>query len=181
MSAQPNIRIRAIDYHQQPESTAPQELIHGVLMVSPAPSLEHQRIVRRLTRLIEDCATGGEVFNAPTDVELDEFNVVQPDVLWVSESNTRCMAVDDKYFRGAPDFVAEILSPDTARYDRKGKFRLYEQHGVREVWIIDAVERLVEVWTARERQLSQVGLYESGESFISPLFGEIHVQVFLPA
>jgi Uma2 family endonuclease len=180
MSAQPKIPIRAAEYHQRPESTEPEQLIGGEIIASPAPSLEHQRIVRRLTRLIEDRATDGEVFNAPTDVELDDLNVVQPDVLWVSESNTHCMAVDDKYFRGAPDFVAKILSPGTARYDRKGKFRLYEQHGVRELWIIDAVERLVEVWTLRGAQLTQVGLYESGDSFSSPLFGEIEVAIFLP-
>jgi len=126
MSAQAKIPTRAADYHQRPESTAPEQLIHGEIILRPAPSLEHQRIVRRLTRLIEDRAMDGEVFNAPTDVELDDLNVVQLDVLWVSESNTRCMAVEDKYFRGAPDFVAEVLSPGTARYDRKGKFRLYE-------------------------------------------------------
>jgi len=180
MSAQPKIHTTAAEYHQRPESTEPGQLIHGEIIVTPAPSLEHQRIVRRLTRLIEDRATDGEVFNAPTDVELDDLNVVQPDVLWVSDANTQCMAVNDKYFRGAPDFVAEVLSPGTARYDRKGKFRLYEQHRVREVWIIDAVERLIEVWTLRGTQLTQVGLYDSADSFTSPLFGDITVSRILP-
>jgi Uma2 family endonuclease len=64
------------------------EIIDGeVYSMSPAPSLKHQRISRKISALFENFFKGKscEPFEAPTDVVLDEYNVVQPDLLVVCD------------------------------------------------------------------------------------------------
>ena len=48
--------------------------------------------------------------------------------------------------RGAPDWLAEVLSPSTASYDQKIKVPAYERSGVREVWVIHSIERTVAIY-----------------------------------
>jgi Uma2 family endonuclease len=68
--------------------------------------------------------------------------VVQPDVLIVSDLKK----LDARGVRGAPDWVAEVLSPSTARHDRTLKLSAYERAGVREVWLIDPVDRTLTIY-----------------------------------
>jgi hypothetical protein len=56
-----------------------------------------------------------------------------PDLLVVCDPGK----IDEKGVRGAPDLVAEILSPTTRSRDMVAKLALYEKHGVRECWIVD--------------------------------------------
>ena len=69
---------------------------------------------------------------------------VQPDILFISKERRRI--VGEEQVTGAPDLVAEILSPSTARRDRGVKLDLYARRGVREYWIVDPVEDVVDVW-----------------------------------
>src|SRR5690606_20207514 len=102
---------------------------------------------------------------------LNEANVVQPDMFWISDENDRCYLVDGKYWRGAPDLVIEILSPGTTRRDRDVKYALYEQHGVREYWLVDAEERYIDVYRLDDGgQFTRQGVYGGGDTFASPLF-----------
>jgi Uma2 family endonuclease len=63
--------------------------------------------------------------------------VVQPDVFIVSDLEK----IDERGVRGAPDWIAEVLSPGTTRHDKVVKLRVYERAGVREVWLIDPIKR----------------------------------------
>ena len=130
------------------------ELINGTAYVRepPAPSYSHQGIVGELYRqaanALEDKPC--RVFVAPFDVRLpkstepdDEVDtVVQPDVLIVSDLKK----FDARGMRGAPDWVAEVLSPSTARHDRTLKLSAYERAGVREVWLIDPIDRTLTIY-----------------------------------
>jgi Uma2 family endonuclease len=130
------------------------ELIHGTAYVRepPSPTRIHQEIVGELHRQIANALLGkpSRVFVAPFDVRLPKADeedgmvdtVVQPDLLIVSDLKK----VDDRGVRGAPDWVAEILSPSTASYDRKVKVPVYEAAGVRELWLIRPVERVLTVY-----------------------------------
>ncbi len=82
--------------------------------------------------------------------------------------------------RGAPDLVIEVLSPGTARRDKKDKFSLYEKHGVREYWIIDPSEKLLEVWQLRDGRFSRLDVFGPGDPFTSLLLGPIDVKALLP-
>ena len=130
------------------------ELVDGTAYVRepPAPSDSHQAIVLELGHQI---ATALEdkpcrVRIAPYDVRLPKSTeaddqvdtVVQPDVLIVSDLKK----LDARGMRGAPDWVAEVLSPSTARYDRTVKLSAYERAGVREVWLIEPIDRTLMIY-----------------------------------
>ncbi len=138
------------DYEALPEGS-PYQLIEGELVMSPAPGFEHFRsqrnILLRLFRLILE-AGKGEVIYAPVDLYLDEENVYQPDIMVVLKgSKTR---ITRKGVYGPPDVVVEILSPSTAYYDLRVKKKVYERAGVREYWIVDPMERSLEIYTNSE-------------------------------
>lgn len=130
------------------------ELIDGTAYVRepPAPSPSHQAIVvelcKQLATALEDRPC--QVYVAPFDVRLpksaeddDQIDtVVQPDVLIVSD----LQKLDARGVRGAPDWLAEVVSPSTVRHDRLVKLPVYERAGVREVWLIDPVDRRVSVY-----------------------------------
>ena len=129
------------------------EVIDGVAYVRdpPSPSRLHQELVLELGRQIANSLAGRSfrAYIAPFDVRLpknggadDQIDtVVQPDVLITCD----LQKLDDRGMRGAPDWIAEVLSPSIARYDRTTKLRAYERAGVPEVWLIDPVDRTVTI------------------------------------
>ena len=122
------------------------EIIGGKALMSPSPGLFHQRWVFRLARIMERHAAArklGEVLVAPIDVVLDQENVVQPDVVFVSAANAGLL--DARGIMGAPDLVVEIISPTSLRRDRYDKRELYARFGVKEYWLADVANRSIEV------------------------------------
>jgi Uma2 family endonuclease len=135
------------DYQQLPEG-APYELVNGHLVMSPSPSVQHQRLVFHLgsdlSASVQATDEGGEVLLAPMDVHLSENTVVQPDILYVSPG--RSDRIEEQEINGAPDLVIEVASPYTSHLDAFDKKQLYEAHGVREYWIVDPDTETVEVY-----------------------------------
>ncbi|MCY7350359.1 MAG: Uma2 family endonuclease [Cytophagaceae bacterium] len=124
-----------------------------LLEMSPAPSGEHQKISKRLFRLLDRFVTQhhlGEVDYAPFDVRLDENNVVQPDILFIAQTNTGQMTRQG--FEGVPDLLVEIISPSSHYRDTFEKKADYERFGVLEYWLVDPANRVIEVFTLREGQ-----------------------------
>ncbi len=173
-------RMTAHEFLALPTTNLPHELIHGEEIMSPSPTLSHQRLSSRLFKLIERLAPGGTVLYAPLDVYLDEENVAQPDVFWATEGGT-CKLVEGKYLSGAPDLTVEILSPGTVLRDKRDKFRLYEKFGVREYWIVDPDERFLEIWQLREGRFTHVGVFGSTDTCTSPLLGELDLKAIFTA
>ncbi|MDE2984278.1 MAG: Uma2 family endonuclease [Gemmatimonadota bacterium] len=136
------------DVLRMPDDGNRYEFIGGRLYVTAAPVIRHQRISRRLQaalmRILQD-AGRGEVFYAPCLVEFPgTVDRVQPDLFFVAEERREIIA--EKQVLGAPDLVVEILSPSTAHRDRGIKLDLYARCGVREYWIVDPVEDVIDVW-----------------------------------
>ncbi|TYP56100.1 Uma2 family endonuclease [Thermosediminibacter litoriperuensis] len=149
------------------------QLIDGIAYdMSPSPSLEHQRVLRKMLVRLDLFLTGKncEVFSAPFDVRLPEGDeededvrtVVQPDILVVCDRSK----LDKKGCRGAPDLIIEIVSHSSASMDYIKKLNLYERHGVREYWIANPENRTVMVY-----RLNSEGEY--GVPEICPGGGEI--------
>lgn len=176
MADVPRTRMTAAAFLALPETDERTELLDGEAIVAPAPGLDHQRLVLRLAKLIEGLAAGGEVLVAPVDVLLDEHNVVQPDVLWRA-ANGPCQPVEGRYLKGAPDLVIEIVSPTSEVRDRGLKFDLYEQHAVREYWIVELEPRFIEVYVLAEGRLRRQGLFPPEAQFNSPVLGGQTVSV----
>ena len=159
-------RISAQDYLAQPESKVPMHLLDGEVIVSPAPSTEHQLVVGNLYFLVRSLGAQGKTFVAPIDVYFDEQNIPQPDVLWIAPDTNR-VTIERRYIKGAPDLIIEVVSPGTEKLDRGEKFQLYERYGVREYWIANPVEAFIEVWRNVEGKFVRLGIFEDENHFES--------------
>jgi Uma2 family endonuclease len=140
------IRLTYDDFLGFPDDGRRHELVDGEHVVTPAPVRRHQRISRRLLVAIDSCLQShplGEVFAAPLDVILSEHDVVEPDLLFVS--NERGDMLEDRV-HGAPDLVVEILSPSSRRMDEVTKRHLYDRFGVLEYWVVDPEIDVVKVY-----------------------------------
>lgn len=144
-------------------ATSGNEVIDGVAYVRepPSPSRLHQELVLRLGHQVVTSLAGKPIraYVAPLDVRLPKDSgaddqvdtVVQPDVFIVCDPQK----LDDRGVSGAPDWIAEVLSPSTAGYDRITKLRAYERAGVPEVWLIDPTERTVTIYRAAAGRYTQ--------------------------
>ena len=132
------IKLTYEDYVYFPEDGKRHELIDGEHFVTPVPLTKHQRISVNLAAAIHHhCqrTKGGRVFSAPMDVIFTETDVVQPDILYIAKDREHIITREN--IQGAPDLIVEILSNSTRRRDERLKRNLYEQHGVKEYWIVD--------------------------------------------
>ena len=146
------------------------ELLNGELIMAAAPLIAHQYILIKLVAKVEtfvDERNLGTVYCAPFDVVLSDTNVVQPDLLFISNERAHIITPDN--IQGAPDLVVEILSPTTAERDRSVKFELYAQHGVHEYWIVDPDDRSITVFLLNEGEFEEVDTYSEGETLTSPM------------
>ncbi len=134
------------DYQKLPEGSAYQ-LINGELIMSPSPNIYHQKIsyniIILLNKFIEKDKTG-IILYSPIDVHFGEFETYQPDIVFISKE--REDIIKEKRIEGAPDLVIEILSENNAYYDLKHKKNIYEKFGVKEYWIVDPMDKSLEVY-----------------------------------
>jgi len=155
------VKLTYDDLVHFPDDGKRHELIDGEHYVAPSPNTRHQRVVLNLTSLLWIFLRQnriGEVFGSPLDVIFSDFDVVEPDLLFVSKE--RGAVVTEKNIRGAPDLAVEVGSPATRRRDEKTKLQLYERFGVSEYWVVDPdldvikVYRLVEGRYQRAAELT---------------------------
>jgi Uma2 family endonuclease len=141
------------------------ELINGkIFKMAPAPSTGHQLLLMELSYLVMHHLRGKncKVFVAPFDVRLSKFkedklvnSVVQPDLCIIFDSTK----IDEKGCNGAPDMIVEILSPSTALRDLDLKFKLYEENGVKEYWIVQPNDQTVTIFDLVDSKFSLRGIY----------------------
>ncbi|MFL6192629.1 MAG: Uma2 family endonuclease [Thermoanaerobaculia bacterium] len=168
-------RIRKLtydDYVLIPEDGQRHEIIDGEHYVSPAPAIRHQRLVSRLDRTLGvfvDESGLGEVFVAPCDTLFSRYDIVQPDLLYIS--NERAGIVTEKNVQGSPDLIVEILSPRTRDRDEGIKLDLYERFGVPEYWIFDPVLKKAHIYRRKGDRLQIVAdlSAEAGDVLSTPL------------
>ena len=163
------------------------ELYDGFIkMMSPAPSRKHQKISATLVKIWgvylekKNC----EVYHAPSDVRLPKnknkndniiYTVVQPDIYVVCDLSK----LDDRGCLGAPDLIIEIVSPKNSRRDVKDKFEIYQQHGVREYWIVNPNDEYVNVFVLDEKGKFQFsGMYAGDDKIPVNIFnGDLSIDL----
>jgi Uma2 family endonuclease len=145
-----------------------EELIDGTAYVRepPAPSPAHQGIVAELCRQVGTALKDKpyRVYVAPFDVRLPKSaeqddqvdTVVQPDVLIVCD----LQKIDARGMRGAPDWLAEVFSPHTVRHDKVVKLPVYERAGVREVWLVDPIDRTLAIYRLEGGRYGRASIFE---------------------
>lgn len=170
------------------------ELIDGFIkLMTPSPSRKHQKISSALMKIWgnylekKNC----EVYHAPSDVRLlkDEnatddkhiYTVVRPDIYVVCDLSK----LDDRGCLGAPDLIIEIVSPERVQRDVKEKFELYQEHGVKEYWIVNPNDENVNVFVSDNQGKYQFkGMYAGDDKIPVNIFnGDLEVdltEVFVP-
>ncbi|MDD4177899.1 MAG: Uma2 family endonuclease [Bacteroidales bacterium] len=157
-----------------------------VKLMTPAPNLKHQEISFNLTGIFRNYLLKNKCkgFAAPSDVRLpknknnsDEtiYTVLQPDLYVVCDLTK----LDDRGCLGAPDLVIEITSPKTARRDLKDKYQIYEQHGVREYWIVNPSDENVLTFVLDANGKFQLaGLYAGDDKIPVHIFdGDLQIDL----
>jgi len=165
------------DLLNTPDDGKRYEVVEGELVVSPAPSWRHQRIVQRVNRLLNRAEEAGYglVVAAPTDVVLADHEVCEPDLLFITRQRTG-MATET-HVSGAPDLVVEILSESTRKRDVTTKRRIYERYGVRFYWIVDPEEETVRVFALHEGKYPEPVTLRTGQELSCPLFPGVTADV----
>jgi len=148
------------------------ELIDGEHYVTPPPNIKHQTIVFNLGGMIWSYLQQhrvGRAFNVPVDIVFSNFDVVEPDLQFISRARQEILTKQN--VRGAPDLVVEVGSPRTRKRDETIKRRLYERFGVAEYWVIDPELDTITVYRrADERYVRAAELsLENGDVLTTPL------------
>ncbi|MFW5717998.1 MAG: Uma2 family endonuclease [Spirochaetota bacterium] len=140
------------------------DLIDGEIEMHSPVSIPHARLTNFVDLLIRRYAEIhglGELFREVVAVKLSSRNVFLPDLAFYSTD--RLDLVRDTYIDGAPDLAVEVLCQTTGARDIGVKFAEYEQHGVREYWVLDPAT-LAHRFYAREGEL--LVEFANGESLI---------------
>lgn len=164
-----------VEDYQNLEEGLLAQLIEGQLVMSPAPTPKHQRILRELFRTLDSKNLAGELFFSPIDVYLDNQTVFQPDLVFVSEN--RASIISSRGIEGAPELVVEVLSPSNSFIDRNIKKRRFLEAGTVEYWLIDPGNKTLEIYSGNAEQPA-LYLIEKG-SVSSLLLPEISFELSL--
>jgi Uma2 family endonuclease len=174
MRPTPGVKLTYDDFLLFPDDGQRHELIDGEHYVTPSPSTAHQRIVGRMYLALGNYLEAhpiGELFLAPFDVVFSRFDVVEPDLLYIT-AERRHHILTTQHVRGTPDLVIEVGSPGTRRRDETIKRRLYERAGVVEYWVVDPDLEVFRIYRragaafAPPQELS----HAAGDVLRSPLF-----------
>lgn len=153
------------------------ELIDGQIYDMAPPSPMHQELVMELSATLRDYIkkNGGpcKVYPAPFAVFLneDDRNYVEPDISVICDLSK----VDNRGYQGAPDFIIEIVSPSSQRMDYLTKLFKYRTAGVREYWIVNPLQRTVQVYSFEGTEDSTQ--YSFDDEITVTIYGDLKICV----
>ena len=166
------------DYAVLPDDGQHYAIVKGVLLMTPAPTPEHQDIVGEIYACLRTrvkLASLGRVFMGPLDVVLGPKNVFQPDVLVVL--NAHLDRIQAKKMVGAPDLVVEVVSPGSGVMDRIAKYAVYAHAGIPEYWFVKPDSQTVEVFALEDGEYRSLGIFGGQQTLPSPVVPGLSVRV----
>ena len=144
----PGVKLTYDDFLLFPDDGKRHELIDGEHYVTPSPNRKHQKVSLNISIMMGNWLEQnpiGQIYYAPFDVIFSMFDVVEPDLLYMSNERA-ARVLTDANVQGAPELVIEIGSPGTRRRDETIKRRLYERSDVSEYWVVDPEIDVVRVY-----------------------------------
>lgn len=149
------------------------ELMDDELIAHPRPFLAHAVILRRLGQELDpfdrrSATPGGWLLCFEPEIHLGSHIVVPDMAGWRLERLPK--VPKNRHPTVAPDWVCEVLSEGTARYDRLRKPRIYGRHGVAWYWLIDPKERSLEVIALAADRWTTMAVFEEAEEVVAPPF-----------
>jgi Uma2 family endonuclease len=169
------------DYLHFPEDGKRHEILDGEHYVTAAPYLRHQSVVVELTSWIAPFVRQrrlGRFYIAPVDVLLARHDIVQPDLLFISNASMKILT--EKNVQGAPDLVVEVLSDSTRKRDEGIKLERYELLGVQEYWVVDPKRSEARIYRRSGERLQQVAELTAAarDLLTSPFFPGLEIPLF---
>ena len=168
------VKLTYDDFVLFPDDGLRHELIDGEHYVTPSPNAKHQKVLANLHLSLGVWLRAhpiGEVFFAPFDVVFSRIDVVEPDLLFMSNERA-AQILTNANIQGVPEMVVEIGSPGTRRRDETTKRALYERVGVSEYWVVDTELDVVRVYRRLDGERfgpsTQLSL-RAGEVLTTPL------------
>lgn len=140
------------------------EIIGGELHVQPRPAMPHANAASILGMLIGPPfrlgrgGPGGWVILDEPELHLAD-EVLVPDLAGWRQVQGREISLQVAYQTMAPDWICEVLSPSTQAVDRVRKLPIYAAHGVGHVWLVDPLQKTLEVFRLESARWSMIGGY----------------------
>ena len=169
----PGLKLTYDDFLLFPDDGKRHELIDGEHYVTPSPNRKHQKVSLNISLMMGNWLEQnpiGQIYYAPFEVIFSMFDVVEPDLLYMSNERA-AQVLTDANVQGAPELVIEIGSPSTRQRDETIKRRLYEQSGVSEYWVVDPEIDVVRVYRRGPKGFERPEELraESGDVLTTPL------------
>lgn len=154
--------LTVADLETIPDDGHRYELIDGALIVTPSPSLPHQRAAGRLfSALVQAATVQFEVMFAPLDVTISDVTVLQPDILVAPRSG-----LTGRKLVGLPVLAVEALSPSTRLIDINLKKAAFEQAGVASFWVVDTDAVTITAWELDDGRYVEAAAGSAGEPMV---------------
>lgn len=165
------LKFTYADYLSLPDNDKQYEILDGDLVMSPAPTPRHQIVllnIASILKLFVEQHHLGQIFIAPCDVVLTEYDVVQPDIFFIASAHLN--RIKPTKITGSPDLVIEILSPQNALRDLNIKRKIYARQGVMEYWLVYPDKNKVQIMRLQQGNLQQTVEFSINEKLTSPFF-----------
>jgi Uma2 family endonuclease len=169
-NVEPLVTVSDLDF--MPEDGSRYEVIEGELFVSKAPGLPHQMASTNLVGMFFTFLKSnpiGRIISTPGLI-FDDLSGVIPDLVYVSNERLEQIVQNERLI-AAPELVIEIVSPgsENQRRDRIAKRQLYGKFGVKEYWLVDLRNRVIEVLVIKDRILQSAATFKENEEIRTPL------------
>lgn len=164
---------KRLHFYKIVEENKKMEFINGEIIFHSPVKKQHNSATKLLCLLIQTFVAKhklGFVGIEKIMVSLTR-NDYEPDICFFGNEKAKSFKKNQMQFP-APDFVVEVLSASTAKYDRETKFQDYAAHGVAEYWIIDAEKEIVEQYYLQNEKYELILKAKDGtiESFVLSKF-----------
>jgi Uma2 family endonuclease len=183
INASPLVKTYTLDEFfalPEPKDFSKMELINGVLYMSPMPDWRHSNIIEKLDSLIRDYIKSqniiGKLYTPRAGIQRTKTTWLEPDFFFLSKES---LGRFEKEIPTTADLVIEVLSLSTFEYDKTTKADTYEALGVRELWLVDADTKQIEV---RENlnantKWDRIVVYEQGDTLESKVLEGLHFSI----
>ena len=153
-------------------------MLDGDVIPVPIPAIKNQAICLKIASALlryAEARSLGQVLASPCNVILSEKTVMQPDIAFI-KSDRRGL-IGKRSLRGAPDLVIDVLSPVIRIKDIQLKKRIYERFKVREYWLVDPDESVVDTMIWSELGYISVCGFGKTDRLSSPLLPNLDLDL----
>ncbi len=157
-------------------------MIDGELRLQPRPAKPHAMATSALGEELGPPfkrgrgGPGGWIIIDEPELHL-RADILVPDMAGWRRERMPVVVADDPFFTLAPDWVAEVLSPSTSKYDRTDKLRIYPREAVRWVWLVDPLARTLEILRREDDSWSLRGTWRDDERVRAEPFDAIELEL----